>query len=105
MISSDRPCVNGTSVPVVCLVDDILSALGISERQFYRLRAERRFPIEPMVSLDATVRFSGFDVVDYIKRRGVAAASQAQSVPMRQAGRRRFFNRGGKAKAHQQDAA
>jgi predicted DNA-binding transcriptional regulator AlpA len=102
-IQHDNAIAARTVVPVVCLVADILRIFAISESTFYKLRRERRFPIEPMASIDSTLRFSGFDVLDYVRRRGAPVQDVAKAQPsahvvdMRTNRRRRFF---GKATAH-----
>jgi len=61
MAASDR-------IPKVCTVSDICRALNISERQFYDLRAQQRFPIpEIRPRITRGPRFSGVDVELYLE--------------------------------------
>lgn len=66
--TADRP-LQFETIPNVCLVADVCRILKFSERQFYRLMAQRKLALVEMAPFDSTRRFTGESVARVIRLR------------------------------------
>jgi helix-turn-helix protein len=57
-----------STIPNVCLIEDICRELKISRRTLQRLRRHGAFPIPELPSLDKHPRWSGADVEKFLAR-------------------------------------
>ena len=92
-----------STIPTVCLIEDICRELKISRRTLQRLRRHQAFPIQELPSLDKHPRWSGADVEKFLARQphgaqrttwgarpAMPARAPRRTQPTRQQGDRTF---------------